>query len=376
MKTINVSQRSGRKTVHKSMPVSIEIFGVRGYVYDVIRSQLQENLDNAGIDYLIQDVQKIDEFIAEGLEGVPTVRVDHKKSFTKTENTTAQEIVNAVVEYVLLGQNVQYVVCPIDFSEHSLHAASWAFQFSRQLRMQLKLIHIFKPIAEGSYSLTVDITDTLLTLKSKITEIAKHLGTGRTPATTIEVGDPLQAIVRISKDPSTGLIIMGTQGTTQLSRRLFGTISAAVARHTYAPVLLVPPQVSFKKPKQIMIAFHEELVTNGVLNKLMDLNHPLHAHLQFVHVQEGIGNYHEISDRLMEKLTRHALPEFSFDVQEIQAETEPVLHALLAYAEEAQPDIIVFVTRHRNLIRRLLHPGLTQKMGAHLKWPLLVMRNA
>jgi nucleotide-binding universal stress UspA family protein len=86
-------------------------------------------------------------------------------------------------------------------------------------------------------------------------------------------------------------------------------------------------------------------------------------------------NYHEIRDRLLDKLTSPTLPSFSFDVQEIRAQNKPVLYALMEYAEETKPDIVVFVTRHRNLIRRLLHPGLTQQMSANLKWPLLVMRN-
>ncbi len=360
------------------MPVSIEIFGVKGYVYDVLKTLLQEALGKAGLEYVIQDVQKIEEFIAEGLDGVPTVRIDHKKSFTKTDDISSQTIVKAVIEYIL-ANNVQYAICPIDFSDHSIHAASWALQLSKALRMSLKLLHVYKPIAEFSYSLptTTDVPVLLDRLNDEIKAVSKKISSGISPSpvTHVEVGDPLQVIVHISKEPSSGMIVMGTQGAGSLARRFFGTISSAVARHANVPVLLIPPLAAYKKPQQIMIAFHEELLSHGVLSKLLKFNHHLKAHLHFVHVREIDGDFHEIRDNLMDKLTNNSLPDFSFDVQEIESGIRPILQALLIYAEVIQPHMIVFVTKHRNVIRRLLQPRSTQQTETGMKWPLLIMRN-
>jgi hypothetical protein len=51
------------------------------------------------------------------------------------------------------------------------------------------------------------------------------------------------------------------------------------------------------------------------------------------------------------------------------------MQALTTYADQHKPDMMVFMTRNRNLIRSLVQPGLTAQMQAHLNWPLLVMRN-
>jgi universal stress protein A len=358
------------------MPVSVEIFGIRGDVYNAIRSRLQEELDHAGVDYAIHDVQQIDEFLREGLEGVPTVRIDHRRSFTKTDEISPVDFVTEIISYVQ-SLKTHYVVCPVDFSEASINAARWAHEFAELSHMQVRLMHVHRPLAETSYLLTDDQSMMLHDLEANLKKVSRQISQEAhtlPPETVVEVGDPLQSIVRVSKAPSTELIVMGTQGSSGITRRLFGTISAAVARHTYAPVLLIPPHTRFRKPGQIMIAFHEELVSNGSIRKIIHLNDPLQAHLQFVHVLEHPAKYDEIKGRLVEKLTSRTFPEFSFDVQEINADTS-VLQALLEYAELNQPDIIVFITRHRNLVQRLLHPSLTMKMHSHLKWPLLILRN-
>ena len=375
MKTISVLPRSVHGTTNNHMPVSIEIFGVKGYVYDSIRSLLQERLDLTGIEYGISDMQQIDVFIAEGIESVPAVRVNHKTLFTKKMDAPPEEIVNAVVDHVL-GLSVQQIICPVDFSEHSIHAASWALKFAKLLNMQLRLVHVARPITEISYGHEDIHAEMVSHLEQKLIRTAREISlqTSSVPLTHVEIGDPLQTIVRLSKAPSTALVIMGTQGITSLTRKLFGTISASVARHTYAPLLLIPPGIEFKKPENILIAFHEELVSNGAFHTLLEFNRSVHAQLRFLHIQNS-DDYHEIRDTLAEMLIRTSLPPFSFDIHEIRNQSGSVLETLMSYADQMQPDIIAFVTRHRNVIRNFLRPGLTQKIHARLKWPLLVLHN-
>lgn len=357
------------------MPVSIEIFGVRGYIYDVLKTLLQDALAKARIDYVIKDVQKIDDFISEGIEGVPTVRVNHKKSFTKTEETTSQEIVNAIIAYIL-SNDVQSIICPIDFSAESIHAASWALHLSKLMHKQLDLVHVYKPVMEISYPMIPETGTRVHALDTELHAVSEEIADGLLPIPNVKVetGDPLQVLVRKSQEPSASMIVMGTQGAARLTGRLFGSISSSVARHASVPVLLIPPKVQYKRPRHIMIAFHEQLLSNGTLNKLIDFNNGLQAHMQFVHVRDYQDSSLQISEDLMERLTRITTPGFSFDIQEIPSDSQPVLQVLLNYAEQMQPDIIVFVTRHRNMIRRIISPGLTRKMETQMHWPLLIMR--
>lgn len=358
------------------MAVTIEIFGVQGYVYDVIKARLKELLDHSGIEYRIQEVQNIEEFIAEGLESVPAIRVNHMRSFTKPEHTSIDEVVAAVHDYIL-QQGVQVVICPVDFSEHSVNAARWAQQLAKALGMRLKLVHVYLPVSEAQYSVPVDMQGVLESLQQQLAKTAelltKEQGNGMPILTHLELGDPIQQIVRYSKDPSTGVIVLGTLGESTAIRRLFGSVSSAIGQHANVPVFLIPPGVKYIAPRNIMVAFHQELLSNGALSNLTDMNSRWEAHIQFVHVKQDEEDYPEMRDKLLERMTGTITPAFSFDIREITAESQTLLQALLQFAETSKPDLIVMVTRHRNIIRRLLRPGTTHQLSLHTRWPMLVM---
>ncbi len=361
------------------MAINIEIFGVRGYTHDVLKSRLIEELDKSGVDYRIQDVQNIEDFISEGLESVPVIRVNHSKNFTKPDHTSVEEVVAAVRDYIL-QQGVQCVICPVDFSTHSINAAKWAYAVSKVLGMRLKLVHVHFPVSEAQYAIPVDMSALVKGLQSQLDQTADALREegheGMPILTELEIGDAMQQVVHYSKDPSTGLIVAGTLGQSSPARRLFGSVSSAIAQHAHVPVILVPGDVRFHGMKQIMVAFHQELLTNGALAKLTEFNTAWNAHLQFVHIRQDTEDYSKLRDRLLERLTAGANPSFSFDVREVNAESKPLLPALLEFANENNPDMIALVTRHRNIIRRLLHPGTTRILSLHTRWPLLVMHQS
>lgn len=358
------------------MAVSIEIFGVKGYQYDVLRSSLAEKLDQAGVIYEIHDVQKIDEFIAEGIESVPAIRVNHGRHFTKTEDKSAEEISESVYQYILANV-MEYVICPIDFSDHSLQAAAWGYRFAHVLGMRMKLLHVYRPLTEAQYTIPVDSAGMVRLLENRLTQTAKDLEQAYPEGTPIvkelAIGDPLLHIVRMSRDASSGMVVMGTLGESNVIRKVFGVVSSSVLRHAYTPVILVPPNTTFHPPRNIMIGFHHELIANGALQKLITLNTTLQAHLQFVHIQQSPEDYREIRDRLLDRLTEGSNPAFSFDVREINVGDTPLISALLEYAAQTKPDMIVLVTRHRSNLRRLFDPGVTSRVALNTKWPMLVI---
>lgn len=82
------------------MPILIEFFGVKSFEYYLIRELLVERLDKAGILYAIQDIPQLDAFIAEKIDAVPAIRVNHVRQFIKTEDITSGQLVTEVMKYV------------------------------------------------------------------------------------------------------------------------------------------------------------------------------------------------------------------------------------------------------------------------------------
>ena len=358
------------------MAVSIEIFGVHGYMHDVLKSKLKDLLDGSGIRYNIQDYQEIDDFIAEGLESVPAIRVNHNKQFVQGEHESIDDVVKAVYAYIL-EHDVETILCPVDFSDHALHAAKWAWNLARQSGMQLKLLHVHIPVTEAQYIVPADLPGMLEQLRTKLEEVATRLQ-GEEPGgypicTQLEVGDPIQQITYASKVNYTRLVVLGTKGESNVLRQLFGSVSSAVAHHAHVPVILIPPEADYVQPEKILVAFHHELLSNGALNKLSALNHVWQAHIEFVHIRQTDEDFGLLRDKLLERLTSPSLPGFSFDIQEVDSSNKPIISTLLEFAQTDKSDVITVVTRHRNAIRRLISPGMTRKLSMHANKPILVL---
>jgi len=361
------------------MKVDIEIFAVDGYIHDAIKSRLQALMADSAIEYTIHHVDDINEFIDEGLESVPTIRVNYTKRFTKSESSNLDELASAVHDYIM-HQTVKTIVCPVDFSEHSLNALHWAHQFAAHYGMRLKITHVYLPVTEPQYAAPFDTHTHLQKLRLELQKIADTLQNAYPQSTEIEievdVGEPIHRITQYSREVSTSMIVMGTHGASGLLNKILGSISATVAQHAHTPVVLVPAGIRYHKPENVLVAFHQEFLSNGQLKLLTELNHRWLAHIDFVHVHDHSDDYTWLKQKLLERLTTPALPEFSFEIHEIATGSKSVMDSLLKYANREHPDLIVLVTRNRSYLRSLLKPGVTKELTLRTEWPLLVMHEA
>src|SRR5690606_8609490 len=265
-----------------------------------------------------------------------------------------EAFVQKVYDYIV-DQMVQTIICPVDFSEHSINAARWAHHLAVSCGMRLKLVHIFLPLPEIQYSAPTDVEVQMFSLKAQLEKLTQQLVSdgpnGIAIDTEVELGDPVHSIIQYSKNAHTGFVVIGTHGSSQIIRKILGSASGKVAKHAHAPVFLVPPDTHYVKPTRIMVAFQHTLVSNGQLKSLLDLNKSWKAHIDFVHVSEEGDQYDMIKNELLERLTSNDIPGFSFDIHEISPKTS-VIETLIDYGEKLRPDIVVLVARHRNIVQR------------------------
>ncbi len=364
---------------------NIEIFGVQGYLSNTIKLRLDTALTDLGIPYQIAEVREIEKFISEGLERVPAIRVDHKKLFSIANNGTgAEPVISAVLDYIF-EEKMKTLLVPIDFSDHSLHAARWAIAMADLLHLKVNLLHVHRPVIDPYNTEMLNSGEIIQNVQNELTGVCERLKAepeavkiGSHVQSSLVIGDPLLEIIRQTKDASAALVVMGTLGTSNVLRKVFGTISTTVSRHARKPVFLIPPGVHFKKPEKILIAFNEDLLKGSALDQLCDLNKAFGAHLEFVHVRDSEMPFEEIRDQLVDRLVKpDAQPEFSLDVREIEPQkSKNVLPALMEYAQRTNPDVVVFVARHRSMIYRLFNVSLSARATFETQWPLLVLSAA
>jgi nucleotide-binding universal stress UspA family protein len=141
--------------------------------------------------------------------------------------------------------NAKRILCPLDFSENSQAALSYASSLAKEAGAKLYLIHVDDsqvPYDAGfaAYVAPPDNTETLTENLMAIRPTIESVDYEHRLLT----GHPADAIIDFSKDHQIDLIVMGTHGRTGVARLVMGSIAEAIVRRADCPVLTVKhPQV-------------------------------------------------------------------------------------------------------------------------------------
>jgi nucleotide-binding universal stress UspA family protein len=135
---------------------------------------------------------------------------------------------------------IRTILHPTDFSDTAQGAFELACALARDYSAELVLIHVVPPTrvyapdgiavpfpAEGSY----DVQARLAHLHAD----DPHVKTEH----RVLQGDPADQILKVAKDCGADVIVMGTHGSTGLTRLLMGSVAETVMRKAPCPVLTV-----------------------------------------------------------------------------------------------------------------------------------------
>lgn len=141
------------------------------------------------------------------------------------------------------------ILVPVDFSPHSLAALKWAAEASRRFEAPLILLHVVHDpgAAPGYYSQgTQDLrrmedvaTDILDSFLADARGAHPEIGRLENLKSMLVVGLPANRILEVAEKVDAGLIVMGSQGRTGLSRFLLGSKAERVVQLSPIPVTIV-----------------------------------------------------------------------------------------------------------------------------------------
>lgn len=187
--------------------------------------------------------------------------------------------------------------------------------------------------------------------------------------TNIAFGFPEEVLVELSEKAD--LLVIGTTGRGNITRKLFGSVSIAVSKNAHCPVLLVPPQAQFKGFHHILYASNFESLDPLTIKQTVAFSRRFNSQLHFVHVGPAGEKSTDLEKRLFEINYVYADPNMPFIFNKIVG--DKVVEGLHEYAFEHRINLFVFVTHHRSFWDELLHHSISKEMLLHTSTPVLVI---
>lgn len=135
------------------------------------------------------------------------------------------------------------ILCPVDFSEHSLRAVEYAVNLAEEADADLRLLHVLTLPAELK-ELESSFEELRLQIEGdRLRRLGELIPTDATLYCTVHTalrqGTVHREILAAAAEQPADLIVMGAQGRGALDAAIFGSNTARVARAACCPVLVV-----------------------------------------------------------------------------------------------------------------------------------------
>ncbi len=142
---------------------------------------------------------------------------------------------------------MEKILIPLDGSEHSEEALSWAMDYAKRAGAQLILLRAVPvPLVSPSIWQSIEFVDALekevketqRELRSRAAHLAEH---GFMAQSRVVEKNPVEAILEVAEEEGVDLIVLTTHGRSGPSRWLMGSVAEKVVRHAPCAVVSLTP---------------------------------------------------------------------------------------------------------------------------------------
>ncbi len=248
---------------------------------------------------------------------------------------------------------METILAPVDFSNASFNAATYAVAMAEDIGAKVILLHVDAlplvlpdspvPVAynydpeETEMALAAIAEKLRIKTKSKV-EITIRQETGKATYQIEEVGRLLQpfAVVMASSHPS------------PLEQMLFGSTIMHVAQHLPAPVIIVPEDCVYKPVRKIGLATDMVMIYDIPLHEMKKVLRTFHASLHVLHISrtEEALDASAIKTTLFKHHLRELNPSYHLMVD------KNTIECLNKLIEELEIDILITIPRKHFLFHK------------------------
>jgi nucleotide-binding universal stress UspA family protein len=273
------------------------------------------------------------------------------------------------------------ILVPTDFSNTARNAAKYALALGNQIKAtRIVLYNAFQaPISVDPMVPTVQLLDMDLMKKSSEEGLAqfktelKAEPFGNIEMDTFSEYNVLTGGINdLAKAVAADFIVMGITGGGAVTETLIGSNAVSVSLHSTIPVIIVPPEASFKKINQVLLAcdFKQVLETTPV-KPLKLLLENTGAALHILHVNTSAEKAIDVSfeSMVLDSLLKTNNPQYHF------VENESFTLGINQFADSNNIDLIITIPKKHGFFDSIFKKSHTKRLAFHSHLPLMVMHD-
>ena len=271
------------------------------------------------------------------------------------------------------------ILVPCDFSETSKNALNYAVELAKTLSADLILLHVAQlPVMNSEFGLTAysfpeNNSENITLLTELSNEIKKKEPTISTITCNAEIGNATDVIVEYSKNYDITVTVMGISGHgNKLMKAFLGSTAVNVSKETITPLIIVPPDVRFKKIQNVAFAcdYDEHIENNTSLLQVKALNSILGATLNVLHVVPENHNLN-IKESHIDSYVEHSLENATHKTFIITDNN--ISEGLLEFIENHDIDAIIIEPKKHSFFHNLFYPSITNEIAFYSPVPVITI---
>jgi len=267
------------------------------------------------------------------------------------------------------------ILVPTDFSGNAENALGYAIHLANHFEAEIEILHAYDAIATtGSLKSIIEYVreDAERDLSRTIKKFREHLGYGTKLSGRVIQNTAVDAIIGAGRSKNLDLIVMGTKGASGINEMIFGSTTEAVMQKVDVPMLAIPADFKYRKPKKIALSLDAQEIEadRATFKTLLDVLDSFAACLNIVHVMSD-KNYtdfdHDIVNLVKEQHIEHS-------IYKIDGHKQPVNQLLNGFTNTYPTDMICMVRREKGFWSRLFLGSVTSKEMFNCPVPLLILK--
>ncbi len=375
---------------------------IKVYSYrDVQSQQMHERINEALLQFPMAhkliDVYEPGAIAADGIAALPALVLDGSV-VSEGRVPTVDELVQMFRNRYLSKSKLhrlKHIIVPVDMSAVSANALLFAWQIAKKTDAHMEVIFAMDSIFEGSkpsasgflsgYNKTMQSELDIFiqqTMASDLVAYEMPVSQPGAPGQSTTLKGPHVSSKVIYGFPDTAirtysqhcdLIVMGTTGGGTVTHKLFGSVSMEVSKNALAPVLFVPPDVSFQGFPNMLYASNFDSLDALQIQQAVSFARRFESQIHFVHIGPAGEKGLEMERKLFEANYQELVPDKPFIFTKMVS--EDIVDPIYEYAFYHRIGLLVFVTHHRSFWENFLHKSITREVLSSSALPVLVIHS-